>query len=129
MVFVKQQGCAGEAARSDCTMNKRPLRREGEPKYRGISFNRTLSAKEHITNVTTKARKGLAAVKKMACASMPQKILVLLYQTLVLSIIDYGFGILTLSKTQLQSKTRSDPKSGYASYSWVYEGYFSAEAM
>ena len=38
----------------------------------------------------------------MACMSMPQRILLILYQTLVLSVVDYGFGLLTLSKTQLE---------------------------
>ena len=33
----------------------------------------------------------------MACANM-----LILYQTLILSVVDYGFGLLTLSKTQLQ---------------------------
>ena len=33
---------------------------------------------------------------------MPQRILFILYQTLVLSVIDYGFGLLTLSATQLR---------------------------
>ena len=32
---------------------------------------------------------------------MSQKILAMLYQTLVLSVVDYGFGLLTLSKSQL----------------------------
>ena len=33
---------------------------------------------------------------------MNQKILIILYQTLVLSVVEYGLGLLTLSKTQLQ---------------------------
>ena len=49
----------------------------------------------------SRARKGLTAVKTMACARMPQKTLVILFQSLVLSIIDYGYGLLNLSKTQL----------------------------
>ena len=32
---------------------------------------------------------------------MSQKILAMLYQTLVLSVVEYGFGLLTLSKSQL----------------------------
>ena len=38
----------------------------------------------------------------MACMNMPQRILPILYQPLVLSVVDYGFGLLTLSKTQLE---------------------------
>ena len=37
----------------------------------------------------------------MAIARMSQKILAMLYQTLVLSVVEYGFGLLTLSKSQL----------------------------
>ena len=33
---------------------------------------------------------------------MPQKILVILYQALVVSVMEYGLGLLTLSKSQLQ---------------------------
>ena len=50
----------------------------------------------------SKARKGLNALKVMACMNMPQRILLILYQTLVLSVVDYGFGLLTLSKSQLE---------------------------
>ena len=42
----------------------------------------------------------------MAAATMPQRLLVLLYHTLVVSCISYGLGILTLSKTQLQRLER-----------------------
>ena len=65
-------------------------------------FDRSLSGKDHVSRVVSKARKGLNALKVMACMSMPQRILLILYQTLVLSVVDYGFGLLTLSKTQLQ---------------------------
>ena len=65
-------------------------------------FDRSLSGKDHVSRVVSKARKGLNALKVMACMSMPQKILLILYQTLVLSVVDYGLGLLTLSKTQLQ---------------------------
>ena len=49
-----------------------------------------------------KARKGLVALKTMAAARMSQKILVTLYQALILSVINYGFGLLTLSAAQLK---------------------------
>ena len=63
----------------------------------GITLDRSLSGKDHITRLVTKARKGLNALKMMAIRRMPQRILFILYQTLVLSVIDYGFGLLTLS--------------------------------
>ncbi len=37
----------------------------------------------------------------MGYVNMPQRILLILFQTLVLSVIDYGLGLLTLSKSEL----------------------------
>ena len=48
-----------------------------------------------------KARKGINVLKVTACTNMHQRVLLILYQTLILSVVNYGFG-LTLSKTQLQ---------------------------
>ena len=70
-------------------------------RHLGITFDRSLSGKDHITRIVTKARKGLNALKLMAIRRMPERILFILYQTLVLSVIDYGFGMLTLSASQL----------------------------
>ena len=78
------------------------LRREHTLKYLGITFDRSLSGKDHITRTISRARKGLTALKVMARAKMSQRILVILYQTLVLSVVEYGLGLLTLSKAQLQ---------------------------
>ena len=78
------------------------LKREQTLKYLGITFDRSLSGKDHITRTISRARKGLTALKVMARANMSQRILVILYQTLVLSVVEYGLGLLTLSKAQLQ---------------------------
>ena len=61
-------------------------------------FDRDLSWAEH----TTKARKDLLAMKAVALSGVNQRILLVLYQTLVLSVIDYGFGLMTLADTQLK---------------------------
>ena len=55
----------------------------------------------NVTRTIVKASKGLVALKTMAIARMLQKILAMLFQTLVLSVIEYGLGLLTLSKSQL----------------------------
>ena len=78
------------------------IKRDHSLRYLGIVFDRSLSGNEHVSRVVSKARKGLNALKVMACMNMPQRILLILYQTLVLSVVDYGFGLLTLSKTQLE---------------------------
>ena len=42
-------------------------------KHLGVSFDRSLCGKEHISEITIKARKGLVALKTMAYARMSQK--------------------------------------------------------
>ena len=86
----------------DLSISGQVINREISLRYLGLIFDRTLSGKEHISRIVIKARKGLNAVKLMARDGMPQKILCLLFDMLVLSQVDYGFGLLTLSKTQLQ---------------------------
>ena len=72
------------------------LKREQYLRYLGITFDRSLCGNEHISRVIVKARKGLVAVKTMAMARMSQKILVILFHSLVLAVIEYVFGLLTL---------------------------------
>ena len=40
-------------------------------------------------------------MKTMAAAQMPQKTLLILFKAFILSVIDYCFGLLTLSAAQL----------------------------
>ena len=70
-------------------------------RYLGIIFDRSLSGKDHVTRVISKARKGLNALKVMASLSMPQRVLFILFLTLILAVVNYGLGLLTLSKAQL----------------------------
>ena len=77
------------------------LQREICLKYLGITFDRSLFGNLHISRTIVKARKGLVALKTMVASRMSQKILVILYQSLILSVINYGFGLLTLSAAQL----------------------------
>ena len=78
------------------------IKREQTLRYLGVVFDRTLSGKDHITRVVSKARKGLTAVKTMAYANISQKTLVILFQALVLSVIEYGLAFVNLSDTQLR---------------------------
>ena len=80
----------------------KPIKREQTHKYLGIIFDRSLSGKDQISKTIQRSRKGPNALETMAIAKMPQKILFILYQALVLSVIEYGLGILTLSATQLK---------------------------
>ena len=63
------------------------IKRDHSLRYLGIVFDRSLSGKDHISRVVSKARKGLNALKVMAYMNMPQRILLILYQILVLSVV------------------------------------------
>ena len=52
--------------------------------YLGLLFDRTLTFSDHTTKTITKARKGLLAMKAVASKGISQRILLILYQTLVL---------------------------------------------
>ena len=86
----------------EVSINGQPIKRDDTLRYLGIVLDRTLCGKEHISRVITKARRGLNAVKVMASDRMPQTALVLMFDMLVISQIEYGFGILTLSSTQIK---------------------------
>ena len=61
---------------------------------------------EHVYHVIMKAKKGLAAMKVMAASNCEHRHLVLLYQGLFLSVIEYALAILTLSRTQCERVDR-----------------------
>ena len=95
------------------------LKREQSLRYLGITFDRSLCGNEHISRVIVKARKGLVALKTVAVARMSQKILVILFQTFIQSVIEYGFGLLTLSKTLPNTYTHT-PRSYLMGTSLTY---------
>ena len=64
-----------------------------------FDFNHSLCGNVHIIHIiriSVKPNKGLVALKAMSVARMSQKILVIFYQTLVLSAINYMYGIVWL---------------------------------
>ena len=69
--------------------------------YLGVRLDRSLSFRDHVDYVITKARKGLSAMRVMAAANIEQRLLILLFQGLVLSPIEYALAILTVSPTQI----------------------------
>ena len=77
------------------------IEREQDLKYLGIIFDRSLSFNKHVTNMIQKAKRGINVIKVMATFDMQQWVLFLLLQVMVLSVIDYGLGLLTLSQTQV----------------------------
>ena len=77
------------------------LQSEDTLKYVGVTFYRSLCGNEHISRTIVKTRKGFVALKTIAGARMTQKILCILFQTLILS-VNYGYGLMTLSEAQLE---------------------------
>ena len=57
-------------------------------RYLGIIFDRSLSGKDRITRTVQRSRKVLTVLKTMTGAKMPQKILVIMYQALVVCLSD-----------------------------------------
>ena len=79
------------------------LQRVSNLPYLGVLFDRSLCGSDHVSQTIVKARKGLIALKTMATARMSQRILVILFQALIKqSVVKYGFGLLTLSASQLK---------------------------
>ena len=85
----------------DVSITGQNIKRDQILRYLGINFDRELSGKEYVTRVISKARKGLNAIKVMASLRMPQRVLFILFQALILSVVNYGLGLLTLSNAQL----------------------------
>ena len=81
------------------TFNYEIIDRLAELKYLGVVFDRSLSFNKHVEHIATRAKKGIAALKTMEAAQIQQNVLFLMMQLVVLSVIDYGLGCLTLSDT------------------------------
>ena len=76
-------------------------------RYLGIHFDRMLTCKTQVESTNLRCKKGLSAVKAMAAKkSNGQHHLFLLYQSVILSVIDYGLGLTTLSQSNLQTRDR-----------------------
>ena len=70
--------------------------------YLGLLFERTLTFSDYTTKTIAKARKGLLAMKAVASKGISHMIPLILYQTLVFSVIEYDFGLMTLADTHLK---------------------------
>ena len=76
--------------------------REDTLKYVGVTFNLSLCGNEHISRTIVMTRKEFVALKTIAGARMTQIILCIVFQTLILSVINYGFWLMILSEAQLE---------------------------
>ena len=60
-----------------------------------------LTYKTQVESTKLRCKKGLSALKAMASKSVEQRHLFLLYQSVILSVIDCGLGLTTLSQSNL----------------------------
>ena len=97
----------------------RNVNRESTLKYLGITFDRRLSFRKHVQMIVTRPQKGLNALKTMAAMDLERRMLFTLYQHLVLSVIDYRLGLLTISKSQM-AKLETYTECSYAGNSGVH---------
>ena len=66
-------------------------------KYLWVHLDRMLAHRKHVETTAPKCKKGLSVLKAMAEKGIEQRHLFLLYQSVVLSVIDYGLGLTTMA--------------------------------
>ena len=60
-----------------------------------------LTCRKHVEKTALKLKKGLSVLKTMAAKGIEQRHLFLLYQSVVLSVTDYGLSLTTMAQTNL----------------------------
>jgi hypothetical protein len=90
-------------------------------KYLGEQFDRSLAFNKHVGHVIIKARRVIAAMRVMAAANCIQRYLFLLYQGLVLSVIEFALAILTQPHTIGEAGKTTE--RGYADRTRMHQGY------
>ena len=83
------------------TLDGAVVERTSHLRYLGIHFDRMLTYRKHVETTAPKCKKGLSVPKAVAAKGIGQSHLFLLYQNVVLSVIDYGLGLTTMSQTKL----------------------------
>ena len=97
---------AAGKTKPDVRFNGSVIERTNQLRYLGMYFDRMLTFRQHVEATTLKCRKGLSVLKAMASKGIEQRHLFQLYQSVVLSIMDYGLGLTTISTTNLQKLDR-----------------------
>ena len=60
-----------------------------------------LTYRQHVETTALKRKKGLSVLKAMAAKGIEQRHLFLLYQSVVLRVIDYGLGLTTMAQKNM----------------------------
>ena len=83
------------------SFNGEVIERTNSLRYLGIHFDRMLTYKTQVESTKLRCKKGLFALKTMASKGVEQRHPFLLCQSVILSVIDYGLGLTTLSQSNL----------------------------
>ena len=83
------------------SFNGEVIERTNSLRYLGIHFDRMLTYNTQVESTNLRYKKGLSALKAMASKGIEQRHRFLQYQSVILSVIDYGLGITTLSQSNL----------------------------
>ena len=70
------------------------------------SIDRMLTYRQHVETTALKRKKGLSVLKAMAAKGIEQRHLFLLYQSVVLRVIDYGLGLTTMAQKNMLNLDR-----------------------
>ena len=97
---------AAGKVKPDVRFNGSVIERTNQLRYLGMHFDRMLTFRQHVEATALKCRKGLSVLKAMASKGIEQRHLFQLYQSVVLSRMDYGLGLTTISSTNLQKLDR-----------------------
>ena len=83
------------------------LKRTSHPRYIGIHSDRMLTYRKHVETTAQKCKKGLSVLKAMAANGIELHFFPL-YQSVVLSNIDYGPGLTTMTTMTQTNRLKLD---------------------
>ena len=83
------------------SFNVEVIKRTNSLRYLGIHCDKMLTYKTQVESTKLRCKKGLSVLKSMASKGIKQCHLFLLYQSVILSVIDNGLGLTTLSQPNL----------------------------
>ena len=77
------------------------VERTSHLRYLGIHFERILTYRKHVEATALKCKKGQSVFKAMVAKGIEHRHFFLLYQSVALSVVDYGLGLTTMAQTNL----------------------------
>ena len=83
------------------TLDGDVVERTSHLRYLLVHLDRMLAYRKHVETTAPKCKKGLSVLKVMSVKGIEQNHLFLLYQSMVLSVTDYGQGLTTMAQTTL----------------------------